>query len=164
MNKLILSLLCVAFALVGCGTKSAEKAQAKADKLAIQSVVDQMGIATASFTNSADQLLKQNPLITGAKSDQVAVLAKLNDDLTSIDISGCPADFRIAFTKYCQALRDFQEYSKSLTGWRGFMGGFLHPTKLLTVSEDVEKAAKPLKEAQNELEVICAAYGVRMNL
>lgn len=164
MKKLFFPFLFLALVVAGCKSAPSEKAQAKANRLAIQSVVDQMVIATASATNSFNQILKQGPFIASAKGDQVIALDKLSDDLAGIDISHCPADFRIAFTKYCQSIRDLKEYSQSLTGWRGFMGGFLHPTKILTVPEEVEKATKPVKQAQNDLELICAAYGVKMNL
>ena len=122
-----------------------------------------MQAITDEFKDSAALLMK-NPMLAGVKGDQETCIAKMNSDLDSIDISNCPADFRIAFTKYCQSLRASQEYMKSITGWRGVLRGFLHPTSVLTTSEDADRALKPLEIAGNELDLICASYNVKIKL
>ena len=169
MNAAAFILAFVAMLLAGCETNSptnsthSSKREAQANKAAIQRVVDQMQAITDEFKDSAALLMK-NPMLAGVKGDQETCIAKMNSDLDSIDISNCPADFRIAFTKYCQSLRASQEYMKSITGWRGVLRGFLHPTSVLTTSEDADRALKPLEIAGNELDLICASYNVKIKL
>jgi hypothetical protein len=136
-------------------------AQAKADHEAVQSAIDQTALILIQYTNSA-ALLMQHPMESIAKNDIDQLMKHTLGDLENVDISECPDDFRVAYTKFCQGFRALQMYIESISGWNGALKGLCNPTKLFTLSDDTDKAGKPFLDAFDELELVCGRYNVKV--
>ena len=139
-----------------------ESDQDKRNREAIEAVADQFNKASIAFTNSVNAI-KKNPIKAGLSSAISDTIVKYHDDLVAIDISDCPADFRIAFVKYYQAVHELKKYADSITGFRGVLKGVVNGVgAIVNLHDNTDKAVDPLEKAGNELTLVCTKYGIKI--
>jgi hypothetical protein len=124
--------------------------------------------AVSEAAESKFAVLKQNPIKGTLSGSLGEAIQEIANNLAKIDLSQCPEDFRLAFVNYRHELLLLKDYADSVTGWSGAVKGFTAfvtaDLKAFTsISDNVEKAAIPLKKATRELELVCAKYNVDPN-
>ena len=148
-----------ALLLTGCNTKDASAYLANPYTKAISIVAEQYNKASIEYVNSVAALQK-DPIANGLSHKMGDATQAYYDQLVAIDISYCPDDFRLAFVKYYQAVYAWKTYIKSITGWNGFIKGFVSPGSIIQLQSNTDKAVVPMIEAGNELTLVCTKYHI----
>lgn len=148
---------------VGCSNSAdATKAAAAKTKVAIERVW------------SADQKLAKvrDNLPPKATPSQISwAIGVYCDDLEKIDMSDCPADFRVAYTQHIRAWRESQEAVKQLPDsfFKGLAMGFFNGVfrgerdgGTSRLEGDLKRAAERTRSTWEEVEKIGAKYGAAL--
>jgi len=163
-------------ALAGCVSSQPALADHQTDEAgqqlkeaqdAIKPVIDQFNTAFLEFYDSAAALNK-HPFLAGISGDMGPVCQRFGDELSAIDISKCPEDFRVTFVNYYSAVYSLKSYSDANSGLRGALKGVsalftLSPQVLTSIPENSDKAISPLEQATKDLVQVCAKYNLVSN-